>query len=91
MKALPLFVPIIIILVSIIPARFIYIDNLSRRNGGPGGYKSLPFDFIPLLVAVGLFFRVKPIFFKAREIVREAKLSRRESLISPSQSEAIST
>jgi hypothetical protein len=86
-----MFVPTIIILVSIIDARFINIDNLSRRNGGSGGYKSLPFDFILLAVAVGLFFRVKPIFLKAREIVREAKLSRRESLISPSQSEAIST
>ena len=83
MKPLPLFVPTIIILVSIIHARFINIDNLSRRNGGPGGYKSLPLDFIGLPVAVGLFFRVKPIFLKAREIVRE--------LISPSQSEAIST
>jgi hypothetical protein len=91
MKALPMFVPTIIILVSIIDARFINIDNLSRRNGGSGGYKSLPFDFIPLPVAVGLFFEHKPIFLKAREIVREAKLSRRESLIFPSQSEAIST
>jgi hypothetical protein len=83
MKPLPLFVPTIIILVSIIHARFINIDNLSRGNGGPGGYKSLRLDFIPPTVAVGLFFRVKPIFLKAREIVRE--------LISPSQSEAIST
>jgi hypothetical protein len=76
MKPLPLFVPTIIILVSIIHARFINIDNLSRGNGGPGGYKSLPLDFIPRTVAVGLFLRVKPIFFKAREILREAKLSR---------------
>jgi len=83
MKPLPLFVPTIIILVSIIHARFINIDNLSPGNGGQFGYKSLPLDFIPLPVAVGLFFRVKPIFLKAREIVRE--------LISPSQSEAIST
>jgi hypothetical protein len=45
--------------------------------------KELPFHLIPLEVAVGLFFRVNPIFFNAREIVR--------SLMSPSQSCAIST
>ncbi len=45
--------------------------------------EELPFHLIPLEVAVGLFFRVNPIFFSAREIVR--------SLISPCHSCAIST
>jgi hypothetical protein len=33
-------------------------------------YKCLPLGFIPLVVGVSLFFRVKPIFCKARDIVR---------------------
>jgi hypothetical protein len=54
--------------------------------------KELPFHLIPLEVAVGLFFRVNPIFFNAREIVRSAlRSSASLSLMSPSQSCAIST
>ena len=83
MEPLTSLVPSIIILISIIHPRFINIDNPLRRNCSQLGYKSLPLCFIPFTVAVGFFLRVKPIFFKAREIVRE--------LISPSQIEAIST
>jgi hypothetical protein len=83
MEALSPLIPPIGVIVAVIHACFIDIDNRLLCFGGQLLDEFLPFGFIAFAVAVGLFFRVKPIFFNAREMVR--------ALMSPSHSAAIST
>jgi hypothetical protein len=58
------------IVFSVVHAGFIHINNRFIRAVSQLLYERLPFRLIPFEVAVGLFFRVNPIFFNAREIVR---------------------
>jgi len=83
MKPLSSWVPAITVVFPIVHARFVHINNRFIRITSQLLYEPLPFRLIPFEVAVGLFFRVNPIFFRAREIVR--------SLMSSCHSCAIST
>ena len=92
MKPLPSFIPAITVVFPIVHARFVHINNPFIRITSQLLYENLPFRLIPFEVAVGLFFRVNPILFNAREIVRSALRSNASlSLISPCHSCAIST
>jgi hypothetical protein len=81
------FIPAISVVFPIVHARFIHINNRFIRPQSLLLYEALPFRLIPFEVAVGLFFRVNPIFLRAREIVRSAlRSSASLSLMSPSHS-----
>ncbi len=82
MEAFSARIPPVAILVSVVHACLIDVHPLCYRNCCQLFYEGLSVRFIPFLVAIRLFFRVKPILCKAREIVR--------ALICPSQSSAIS-
>ncbi len=82
LKALAPLTPPIPIVIALIHPRFIHVHPLRQWDSCQLSYKHSPFVFIPLEVAISLFFRVQPMRAKARDIVR--------LLISPCHSCAIS-
>lgn len=68
-KALPFGAPAPGVVGVILNASLVQVDQTRRGTCAEVAEEALPSGFVPLLIAVGLFLRVKPIFFNPRLIV----------------------